>query len=195
MSSEPLPDFTAILLPAGQHDPTSIRRAVLAGGYGDVWLRARPIASLGVVAVELFDAAGAPRADAALVAALSQGGRAAFIHRSAGAGQAIMHLFAEGREALPLWQGKPEELDDKASAALGQTVSAIAAADDSSRPHPAFAGTGTIALVRGRPLGVPTGTPLQLGSFGFHDRNPGAARKARPSAVTARSISRSSRKA
>ena len=164
-------DLTAILVPAGQLDPPSVRRIVVSGGYGDVFLRAKPLAAVGLVQIELFDADGAPRLDANLVARLSERGAAAFVHRNTEAGQAILHAFAGGKEAEPLWHGKPEEIDERARALFGHTVTQIAEADDGTRVHPAFAGSGTMAIVRGRPLGVPVGMPLTLNTFTFHDRN------------------------
>src|SRR5262245_39066398 len=89
-------DVTAVLGPAGQHDPASVRRVVQAGGYGDVWLRARPLGAVNMVRIELFDAAGVPRLDANLVARLSERGQAAFLHRNSAAGQALLHLFTKG---------------------------------------------------------------------------------------------------
>lgn len=173
-SPPPLPNLTAIVVPADEQDPASIRRLVVAGGYGDVWLRAKPLPAVGLISVELFDGRGEPRLDFALLAALSQKGRAAFVHRNSEVGQALFHP-AQAGAAEALWQGAPGELDDKVRAFLGHSASDIAAADDGSRVHMSFAASATVAISRGRPLAVPAGTPLSLGSFGFHDRNFGGA--------------------
>ena len=91
-------DLTAILLPARELDAEGIRRAVLAAGYGDVWLRARPLAKgLDLVQVEVFDGRGLPCVDPGLVAALSGAdGRATFVHVNHGADQALVHGFVGG---------------------------------------------------------------------------------------------------
>src|SRR4051812_29611423 len=78
--------LTAVLLPSVEHDPRElpgeVRRAVLAGSYGDVWLRVRPLApEVGLIQVELHDALGRPCIDPALVARLSgTSKKAVFVH-------------------------------------------------------------------------------------------------------------------
>jgi hypothetical protein len=168
-------DLTAILLPDAEHDAEQVRRAVAAGGYGDVWLRVQPLAGgLGLIQVEVFDGSGLPCADPAMVAALSgRDRRATFLHVNHQAGQALVHTFVGGKE-LEGWMGQPTELDGKLRGAVGRSLAEIVAGDDGSRRGIGHAASSTVALVRGRTLTVPAGTPTTLGSFGFHDRNLGA---------------------
>src|SRR5438445_9999991 len=90
---EGTPDLTAVLIEQrGPEDAEQVARAVAGGGYGDVWLRRKPLPSLGLLQVELFDGAGAFRVDPALVMALSEDGRrATFVHLNRSAGQALLH--------------------------------------------------------------------------------------------------------
>lgn len=165
-----LPDLTAILVAAPGPDAAAVRRAVLAGPYGDVWLRVRPLPSVGLTQVELFDERGQPRVDPALVAALSgEQGRATFVHHNGAAGQALVHSFAGGKE-IEGWMGDPKELDEHLRAATGHGLAEVVAADDGSRAYLGNAASSTVALVRGRPLSVPPGAPLWHGNMSFHDR-------------------------
>jgi hypothetical protein len=171
-------DLTAILLPATEHDPAAVRRAVAAGGYGDVWLRVHPLPSLGLLQVELYDARGMPCVDPALVAVLSGSERrATFVHVNQKATQALVHGFVGGKE-LEGWVGQPSEVDAKLALTVGRPLGEIVAADDGTRLGVGRAASSTVALVRGRTLAVPPGTPTTLGTFGFHDRNAEGARDA-----------------
>ena len=163
-------DLTAILVPTAEHDPASIRRVVLAGNYGDVWLRMKPLSGTGFTQVELFNEAGGPRIDPLLVTALSSGGRhALFIHLNREADQALIHAFQDAKE-VEGWMGKPEELDERVLRLTGKAMADLITADDGSRLHPTVASSAMIALVRGRTLVAPAGMPIALGSFTFHDR-------------------------
>src|SRR5438874_13465844 len=111
-ANPPSPDLTAVLIELrAEADADYIARAVAGGGYGDVWLRMKPLQPLGLVQVELFDGNGMLRVDPALVMALSQDGRrATFVHLNRGAKQALVHAFQAGAE-LEGWMGAPEEID------------------------------------------------------------------------------------
>ncbi|MSP62285.1 MAG: hypothetical protein EXR72_18530 [Myxococcales bacterium] len=161
-------DLTAILVPSDQQDTDSIRRAV--AGYGDSWLRVRPLAGLGLTQIELLDPGGLPRIDPALVIALSLGERrATFVHVNHAAGQALIHWFRGGKE-MEGWAGEAAGLDERLGRAVGRTLEELHAGDDGTRVGFGVAASGSVALVRGRSLTTPTGAPTGLGSFGFHDR-------------------------
>lgn len=166
----PSADITAIFVPSGQGDENVIARKVLSGPYGDVWLRIKPLPSLGLTQIELFDAAGQMRVDPAMVMSLSadDGQVATFVHVNRAGSQALVHAFKSGRE-VEGWLGTPDEVDERTVRYVGHTVDQLVAADDGSRVHPAIAASSTMAIVRGRPLAVPAGLPIALGTFGFHD--------------------------
>jgi hypothetical protein len=171
MSEAPLPDLTCVLVDTDAHDDASVRAVVAAGGYGDGWLRVRPLErALGLTQVELLDAGGLPRIDPALVAALSdRDRRAVFVHVNHQAKQALVHRFVAAKE-IEGWLGDPAQLDEKLKTAIGRTLAEVLAADDGTRRGFGQAASSTAARSAGRWLAVPPGTPTALGSFGFHDR-------------------------
>jgi hypothetical protein len=170
-------DVTGILLPQGQLDEDAIRQAVAARGYGDVLVRVAPLASVKLTQVEVHDAReGLPCEDPELVALLSRGGRAAFVHVNHSAKQAVVHAFSDGK-AEEGFAGEPgTQFTDKLKAAIGVDggIDAVTSADDGSRIGIGVAASRTIAVIRGVPLLVPPGTPTDFDSFRFHDRGDGA---------------------
>jgi hypothetical protein len=178
----PPADLTAILVPEGVHDRASVTRVISAGPYGDGWLRVRPLAGVGLTQIELLDGGGLPRADPALVAALSDKGRAVFVHVNHQAKQALVHAFEGGRE-LHGWVGEPPAIDGELGKSLPITLADLIAADDGSRRGFGVAASDTVGLSRGRELKMPAGMPTALGSFGFHDRGGAGVDRVAPIAI------------
>src|SRR5437867_3718269 len=148
-------DLTAILLAAGADTVEVVHRAVAAGPYGDVWLRAKPLPALALLQVELYDAGGMPRLDPHLVQTLSSGGRkASFVHVNWEAKQAVVHAFHDGAE-IEGWAGEPSELTGPLLRATGRSLAEILDADDGSRVGIGAVASDTMALVRGRKLVAP----------------------------------------
>jgi hypothetical protein len=162
-------DLTAILLPTGLRSDDEIRAA--AARFGNVWLRIAPLSSVGLTQVEILDGArGLPCESPELLMELSKGGSAGFVHANHSAEQAITQLAVDG-DAKQGWVGKPgDEFDGKLVAAHGHALEKIVAADDGTRPGIGVAASSTEALVRGRRLVVPRGTPTGMSTFAFHDR-------------------------
>ena len=168
-------DLTAVLTRISDHDADgeSVKRAVMAGGYGDVWLRVKPLDKIGLLQIELCDANGLPRVDPALVHALSkEGKRAAFVHVNHEAKQAVIHCFHDGAQ-LEGWVGEPDGVEPRLMGALGRTLEEITGADDGTREGIGVTASATAAIVRGRTLVVPVGLPTTAGSFSFSDRGRG----------------------
>jgi hypothetical protein len=169
-------DVTGIFLPQGQLEEDAIRRRVLERGYGDIWVRVAPLPSVKLVQVEVHDGRqGLPCEDPELVAQLSQGGRAAFVHVNHQAKQAIVHAFVDGKPQEG-FAGQPgDDFENKLREALAvpSGLSEITGADDGSRIGIGVASSRTVAMVRGAPLAVPPGTPTDFDTFSFHDRGDG----------------------
>jgi hypothetical protein len=167
-------DLTAVLCPLKQRPLDEVRRMVLDRGLGDVLVRVTPLEAVGLVQVEVCDARrGLPCEDPELVARLSSGGHAAYVHVNHGAKQALVHPFVDG-VAEDGWAGAPgDEFEARLRTALGAGLEAVTAADDGTRVGIGVAASRTVALVRGVTLVVPPGTPTGLGSFAFHDRGAG----------------------
>ncbi len=179
-------DLTAILVKSGASDE-ELLRAVIARDYGDVLCRVAPLASLGLRQVEVHNAQdGLPCEDPELVATLSKGGRAAFVHVNHQAKQAIVHAFVDG-QPQPGFAGEPgDAFEGKLTESIEiGSLDKIAEADDGSRLGIGVASTRTVALVRGAVYRVPPGTPTEFGSFGFHDRGLGLDEKDERMAVLA----------
>jgi hypothetical protein len=162
-------DLTAIFIPKDQRSEEEIR--ALAARFGDVWLRVAPLPSLNLTQIEILDApAGLPSEDPQLVGELAMSGRATFVHVNHSAPQALVHVFENGA-AQPGWIGAPgEEFESKLKAAVGCSLADLHQADDGSRVGLGVAASKTIAIVRGRTLQIPPGTPTGMNSFVFHDR-------------------------
>jgi hypothetical protein len=174
MSEAEPADLTAVLLPAGQLDLAAVREAVRARGYGDVILRVAPLAPAGLEQIEVHRAAdGLPCEDPELVALLSRGGRAAFVHVNHSAKQAIVHAFVDGRP-LEGFAGAPgPEFEAKLDEALGRAYADIIAADDGTRLGIGVTSSHTAALVGERVLALPPRLPSDLDCFSFHDGGDG----------------------
>jgi hypothetical protein len=164
-------DVTAIVVPLAQLGEDDARAAVAARGLGDVLVRVVPLVSVGLLQIEVHQAHDdLPCEDPELVMRLASGGRGAFVHVNHSARQAIVHAFDSGR-ADPGFIGEPgADFDARLQKALGVTLDALTNADDGTRLGFGVAASRTQALVRGRTLAVPPGTPTNLGSFRFHDR-------------------------
>jgi hypothetical protein len=164
-------DLTCVLVPAGQLDEARIHAIVVESGRAEAIVRVAPLPAVNLIQIEVHDARrGLPTEDPALVARLSKGGKAAFVHVNHSAKQALVHGFVDG-EPNEGFSGDPgDEMAAKLRAEVGVELDAIAAADDGSRLGIGVAATRTTALIRGRKLAIPPGTPTALDAFTFHDR-------------------------
>ncbi len=162
-------DLTCILLPAGLRSDEEIH--ALASRFGSAWVRIAPLPSLQLVQLEILDGQrGLPSEDPELVGELSKKGRALFLHVNHSAPQALVHLFLDG-EPQQGWVGAPgPELESRLKEAFGHSLEEISNADDGTRHGIGVAASRVVALVRGRALAIPPGTPTGLNSFAFHDR-------------------------
>jgi hypothetical protein len=167
-------DLTAILLPLAPKglSPDEIINVVAQNSPPAVWVRLVPLTSQGMHQLEVLEGpSGLPSVAPQLVAALSQQDRKAlFLHVNQEAKQALMHAFEDGAEVAS-FVGEPGEAFEKELARLvGWSVDELVAADDGSRVGFGQAASRTAAIVRGRLLVVPPGTPTAMDSFAFHDR-------------------------
>jgi hypothetical protein len=164
-------DLTAVIVPAGQLTPEKVHAIVLESGRRPALVRVAPLSKLNLVQIEVHDPRrGLPTEDPALVARFSAGGRATFVHVNHSAKQAMVHGFIDGR-ANEGFAGAPgEELEQRLRVEAGVDLPALIAADDGTRLGIGVAASHTAALIRGRTLAVPVGTPTGLDSFTFHDR-------------------------
>lgn len=164
-------DLTAIIVPAGQLDAGKVHATVLESGRRAALVRVAPLASLGLLQIEVHDARrGLPTEDPELVGRLSRGGRATFVHVNHSAKQAMVHGFVDGKPNEG-FAGEPgAAFEERLRAEAGAGLEALVAADDGTRLGIGVAASHTTALVRGKSLAVPVGTPTGLDSFFFHDR-------------------------
>lgn len=167
-------DLTAILLPAPPRgkNPNDILTLVAQNAPSVVWVRLAPLAKHGLTQLEVLEGQnGLPAVAPALVEALSKNdGKAMFLHLNHQAKQALLHAFEDGVE-VATFTGEPgEAFDTEVTRLAGAKVDDLVAADDGTRLGFGQAASRTAALVRGRLLLVPAGTPTGLGSFAFHDR-------------------------
>jgi hypothetical protein len=168
-------DLTAVLLPAGQMTEEAIR-AIVAERDAPAFVRVAPLDSIGLIQVEIHEGAqGLPSEDPDLVAKLSKGGRATFVHVNHGASQAIVHGIRDGKPDEGFGGAPGDEFAAKLREALGRDLSIdqITAADDGSRIGIGIASARTVAYVGGGWLTIPPGTPTGANSFAFHDRGAG----------------------
>src|SRR5262249_18474900 len=102
---------------------------------------------------------------------LSQnGGKALFVHVNHQGKQALLHAFEDGIEVAS-HTGEPDEKFHAEFARLvGHSIDEVVSFDDGTRLGFGQAASRTAAMVRGRLLLVPVGTPTGLNSFVFHDR-------------------------
>lgn len=167
-------DLTAILLPAPPRgpNPNDVLSVVAQNAPPALWVRLAPLVKHGVQQLEILDGqSGLPSVAPDLVSALSRGdGKAMFLHVNHQAKQVLLHAFEDGVE-VATYSGEPNEaFDQELQRLLGCSVDDLVADDDGTRLGFGQAASRTAALVRGRLLLVPAGTPTGLGSFGFHDR-------------------------
>lgn len=167
-------DLTAILMPLPPRglQPNDIVNVVAQNGPPAAWVRLVPMEKHEIHQLEVMDGqTGLPSVSPGMLAALSQnGGKALFLHVNHSAKQALLHAFEDGIEVAS-YSGEPDEtFAGEISRLVGLTTDDIASADDGTRVGFGQAASRTAAVVRGRLLLVPPGTPTGLGSFMFHDR-------------------------
>ena len=167
-------DLTAILLPQPPRglNPDTIVNIVAQNVPPTAWVRLSPLEKLDIQQLEVMDGqTGLPAVSPALLVALSQnGGKAMFVHVNYQGKQSLLHAFEDGIE-VGSFTGEPgDEFLAEFQKLVGHSVDDVVAADDGTRMGFGQAATRTAALVRGRLLMVPPGTPTGLGSFVFHDR-------------------------
>lgn len=167
-------DLTAILVPQPPRglNPDTIVNIVAQNVPPTAWVRLSPLEKLDIQQLEVMDGqTGLPAVSPALLVALSQnGGKAMFVHVNHQGKQSLLHAFEDGIEVAS-YTGEPGEgFEAEALKLIGHSVDDVVAADDGTRVGFGQAATRTAALVRGRLLMVPPGTPTGLGTFVFHDR-------------------------
>jgi hypothetical protein len=164
-------DLTAILVPSGQLDAARVHAIVVESGRRAALVRVASLPAVKLTQIEVHDPRrGMPMEDPDLVARLSRGGRAVFVHVNHSAKQAMVHGFSDG-QAKEGFAGSPgDEFAARLRAELAVDLDALVAADDGTRLGIGVAASHTAALMRGRTLAVPAGTPTALDSFFFHDR-------------------------
>lgn len=168
-------DLTAILFPAGQVPEEAIERLVLSRGYGDLYLRIAPLGAINLVQVEVCEAGeGRPNVDPELVAQLSVGGKAAFVHINHYVGQALVHPFANGAPQES-YVGQPgADFEARLRSTFGVGLEEIVKADDGTWRGFGLTASRTRVFINGLPpRQVPAGFPSGLDSFRFHDRGGG----------------------
>ncbi len=164
-------DLTCVLVPAGQLEPAAVHAIVRKSGRLAALVRVAPLPALSLVQIEVHDLRrGMPCEDPELVGAFSKGGRATFVHVNHTAKQAMVHGFIDGKPNEGFAGAPGDDFMARLIAEAGHALDAITAADDGSRLGIGIASTQTHALLKGRALHVPVGTPTALDSFVFHDR-------------------------
>ena len=164
-------DLTCVLVPAGQLEPAAVHDIVRKSGRLAALVRVAPLPALSLVQIEVHDLRrGMPCEDPELVGAFSIGGRATFVHVNHTAKQAMVHGFIDGKPNEGFAGAPGDDFTARLVAEAGHALDAITAADDGSRLGIGIASTQTHALLKGRALHVPVGTPTALDSFVFHDR-------------------------
>lgn len=167
-------DLTAILLPLPPRgmQPNDVVNVVAQNAPAAAWLRLVPFEANEIHQLEVMDGqTGLPSVSPAMLTALSQnGGKSLFVHVNHAAKQALMHAFEDGIEVAS-YSGEPTDAFlEEFNRLVGMSIDEVAAADDGTRVGFGQAASRTAAVVRGRLLMVPMGTPTGLGSFLFHDR-------------------------
>ena len=167
-------DLTSILLPLPPRglQPNDIVNVVAQNGPPAAWVRLVPMEKLEIHQLEVMDGqTGLPSVSPGMLAALSQnGGKALFVHVNHNAKQALLHAFEDGIE-VATYSGEPNDsFTAEFQRLVGQSTDEIAENDDGTRVGFGQAASRTAAVVRGRLMLVPPGTPTGLGSFMFHDR-------------------------
>jgi len=167
-------DLTAILLPLPPRglQPTEVINIVAQTAPPATWLRLVPFEQLEIHQLEVLDgASGLPAVSPAMLQALAQSGnKAMFVHVNHQGKQALLHAFEDGTEVAS-FSGEPTDaFHAEFQRLVGYSVDQLVASDDGSRVGFGQAASRTAALVRGRLMMVPAGTPTALGSFAFHDQ-------------------------
>mgnify|MGYP000004540948 FL=1 len=167
-------DLTAILMPAPPRGliPDNVVNLVAQNVPPTAWVRLSPLEKLDIQQLEVLDGqSGLPAVSPSILVALSQnGGKAMFVHVNHQGKQALLHAFEDGIEVAS-YTGEPgDAFDAEVTRLVGHSIDDVVAEDDGTRIGFGQAATRTAALVRGRLLMVPPGTPTGLGSFVFHDR-------------------------
>ncbi|HEX4462924.1 MAG TPA: hypothetical protein VIA18_33350 [Polyangia bacterium] len=164
-------DLTCVLVPAGQLEPAAVHAIVRKSGRLAALVRVAPLPKLNLMQIEVHDLRrGMPSEDPELVGAFSKGGRATFVHVNHTAKQAMVHGFIDGKPNEGFAGAPGDDFTARLVAEAGHPLDALTAADDGSRLGIGIAATHTHALMKGRALHVPVGTPTALDSFVFHDR-------------------------
>lgn len=171
-------DITAILLPLPPRGPSPdhiinvVAQAAQQSGQSTSWIRLVPLEKVDIHQLEVLDgASGLPAVSPVLLNGLTQGGnKAMFLHVNQQAKQVLMHAFEDGIEVAS-YSGEPnEEFEAQLRELIGHSVDELVAQDDGTRVGFGQAASRTAAIVRGRLVLAPTGTPTGLSSFTFHDR-------------------------
>lgn len=167
-------DLTAILLPLPPRglQPNDIVNLVAQNAPAAAWLRLVPFEKHEIHQLEVMDGqTGLPSVSPAMLTALSgSGGKSLFVHVNHAAKQGLLHAFEDGTEIASL-SGEPNEAFlAEFQRLVGLSLDEVAALDDGTRVGFGQAASRTAAVVRGRLLLTPMGTPTGMGSFMFHDR-------------------------
>jgi hypothetical protein len=167
-------DLTAILLPLPPRGipGNDVVQLIAQTVQSAAWLRLTALEPLELHQLEVMEGTtGLPSVAPAMLVALSQnGGKALFLHVNHQAKQAILHAFEDGIEVAS-YTGEPnDDFNAELTRLVGPSIDELVAADDGTRTGFGQAASRTAAVVRGRLLLVPAGTPTGLGTFAFHDR-------------------------
>lgn len=163
-------DLTAVLVPAGQLTVERVHAIVRESGRHAALVRVAELPKVKLTQIEVHDLRGMPMEDPALVGRFSIGGRATFVHVNHSAKQAMVHGFIEGKGNEGFAGAPGDDFAARLRGEAGADLRAILDADDGTRLGIGVASSHTHALLKGRVLVVPPGTPTGLDSFRFHDR-------------------------
>src|SRR5205807_9173401 len=92
------------------------------------------------------------------------------VHVNHSAKQAMVHGFIDGRPNEGFAGAPGDEFVARLRVEAGADLAALVGADDGSRVGIGVAASHTMALMRGRALAVPAGTPTGLDGVTFHER-------------------------
>src|SRR5438094_908870 len=161
--TETTTDLTAVIIPAGQLSVEDVHRIVLDSGRHGALVRVAPLTKLNLVQIEVHDPRrGMPTEDPDLVGRFSKGGRSTFVHVNHSAKQAMVHGFIDGRPNQGFAGAPGDEFLQRLRVEAGVDLATLVAADDGTRLGIGVASSHTAALMRGRVLAVPVGTPAGL---------------------------------
>lgn len=167
-------DLTAILVPMPPRglNANDVINLIANNAPPAAWIRLVPLAAQEIHQVEVLDGGtGLPAVSPGMLVALSQNNnKALFIHVNHQSKQALLHAFEDGIEVASHTGEPDDKFAETFQGLVGHSVDDLVGADDGTRIGFGQAASHTAALVRGRLLLTPTGTPTGLGSFVFHDR-------------------------